>query len=359
MGRNSVCVKGNFYAEARLWLERDERTWRVSLIGVLRLRSMRYDSKNRQRQNRWLYSEVAFDPGVGGVDQFFGGAVEDYVALVEDEELYAGVDALFGAVFGDGLHAACRGVVAVGGHDEGVLEAVGDDERGGVLDVALLHDELDDGGGGDGVEAAGGGVVEDEVGAGDDGAGDGDAAAHASGELGGVLGDGGFEFDEFEGFDYAAVGLFGGDVLFVEAIGYVVFDVEGVEEGGLLEDHADLRAELVEVALGHGGDLLAEDADGAGVGAEEAIGELEQDGFSGAGGAEDDEGLAAVDGEGDVFENDFLVEGEGDVFEDDDGAGVGGDGGSGLGEGFGHGRLAAEDTDHGAGDQQVDDDDED
>ena len=82
------------------------------------------------------------------------------------------------------------GVEAVHGEGEGVLEAVGDEERGGVGDVALLDDEFDDGGGGDGVEAAGGGVVEDEVGFGDDGAGDGDAAAHASGELGGELVDG-------------------------------------------------------------------------------------------------------------------------------------------------------------------------
>ena len=81
-----------------------------------------------------------------------------------------------------------------------------------------------------------------------------------------------------------------GDAFFVEAVGDVVFDVEGVEEGGLLEDHADVGAEFVEVALGHGGDLLAEDADGAGVGAEEAVGELQQDGFAAAGGAEDDAG---------------------------------------------------------------------
>ena len=84
------------------------------------------------------------------------------------------------------------------GEGEGVLQAMGDEQGGGVGDVALLDDELDDGGGGDGVEAAGGGVVEDEVGVGDDGAGDGDAAAHAAGELGGEFGDGVFELDELE-----------------------------------------------------------------------------------------------------------------------------------------------------------------
>ena len=47
--------------------------------------------------------------------------------------------------------------------------------------------------------------------------------------------------------------------------------------------------------------VLAEDANGAGVGSNEAVGELHQDGLAAAGGAEDDAGLAAVDGEGDVL----------------------------------------------------------
>jgi hypothetical protein len=49
-----------------------------------------------------------------------------------------------------------------------------------VGDVSLLHDELNDGGRGDGVEAAGGGVIENQIGLGDDGAGDGDAASHTA-----------------------------------------------------------------------------------------------------------------------------------------------------------------------------------
>ena len=253
------------------------------------------------------------------MDEFHGGSVEDYFAFVEDEEFCAVVD----SVVGDAFHLAVGLVVAVHGEGEGVLEAVGDEEGGGVGDVALFDDELDDGGGGDGVEAAGGGVVEDEVGFGDDGAGDGDAAAHASGELGGEFVDGLTEFDEVEDLFDAGAGFRFGDVLFVEAVGYVVLDGEGVEEGGLLKDHADAGAELVEFDLGDGGDLLAEDADGAGVGAEEAVGELHEDGFAAAGGAEDDAGLGVVDVEGDVFEDDLAVEGDGDVFEGDDG-GVGG-----------------------------------
>jgi hypothetical protein len=249
------------------------------------------------------------------VDELFGGAVEDDFAFVEDEELGAVVD----AVVGDLLDFAGFFVEAASGEEVCVLDAVGDDEGGGLGDVALLDDEVDDGGGGDGIKAAGGGVVEDEVGVGDDGAGDGDAATHTAGELGGKLLEGVFEFDEAEGFDDAGVHLFFGGAVFVEAVGDVVADGEGVEEGGLLKDHADAAAEFEEVDLAHGGDVFAEDLDGAGVGLEEAVDELHKDGFAAAGRTEDDAGFAVPDGEGHVLQDGFDVEGDGDVVDHDHG----------------------------------------
>ena len=161
------------------------------------------------------------------MDEFLGGAVEDDLPLVENEEFGAVVD----AAVGDGFHFSGLLVESAHGKDEGVLEAMGDEERSGVRDVALFDDELDDGGGGDGIETAGGGVVEDEVGMGDDGAGDGDAASHASGEFGGVFGDGVGEFDEVEDLFDAGVGFGLRDTVFVKAVRNVVFDVERVEEG--------------------------------------------------------------------------------------------------------------------------------
>jgi hypothetical protein len=292
------------------------------------------------------------------VDELERGAVEDDVGVVEDEEAGGGVD----LVVGEALDLASVGVEAVHGEGEGVLEAVGDEERGSVGCIALLDDEVDDGGGGDGIEAAGGGVVQDEVGLGDDGAGDGDAATHAAGELGWELVDGLGELDELEDLFGAGASFGLGDVLFFQAVGDVVFDGERVEEGGLLEDHADARAELVELVLGHGGDVFAEDADGAGVGLEEPVRELHENGFADAGGAEDDAGFGRLDGEGDVLEDYFFVEGDGDVLEGDDGLVGGGWGGFGLEEGLEHGlghALAAEDADHELGDEEIDDDDED
>ena len=76
-----------------------------------------------------------------------GGAVEDDLSLVEDEEAGTVVDAMVG----DGFHGASLLVIAIHGEDEGVLQTVGDEQRSGVGDVALFEDEFDDGGGGDGV----------------------------------------------------------------------------------------------------------------------------------------------------------------------------------------------------------------
>ena len=264
---------------------------------------------------RGRLGEVFLKPGVVGVDEFFGGAVEDYLAFVEDQEFGAVVD----AVVGDLLDLFSLRIEAAAGEEVGVLNAMSDDERSSLGDVALFDDEVDDGGGGDGVEAAGGGVVEDEIGMGDDGAGDGDAAAHSSGEFGRDLIDGVFEGDELERFDDAAVDLLLGDVIFVKAVGDVVTDGEGVEEGRLLEDHADAAAEFEEVDFGHGGDVVAEDVDGSGVGLEEAVDELHEDGFAAACRAEDDAGFAALDGEGDVLEDGFDVEDDGNIVDDDDG----------------------------------------
>ncbi len=126
------------------------------------------------------------------------------------------------------------------------------------------------------------------------------------------------EFDELEGLDDSSVSLFFGDAILVKAVGHVVLNGEGIEERRLLKDHADACAKLEEIGFAHVGDVLTEDADGAGVRSDEAVGELHQNGLSSASRAENDAGLAALDGEGDVLQDGLDVEGDGDVFEDDD-----------------------------------------
>ena len=84
--------------------------------------------------------EVFLEPWVGGVDEFVGGAVEDDLALIQDEKLGAVVD----AAVGDGLSFSGLLVEVVSGQQEGILEAMGYEQRCCVGDVALLDDKIDD-----------------------------------------------------------------------------------------------------------------------------------------------------------------------------------------------------------------------
>src|SRR5882724_5585 len=84
--------------------------------------------------------EVFFEPGVVGVDEFVGVAVEDDPALIQDEKLGAVVD----TAIGDWFYFARLLIEAVSGQKEGVLQAVGDQQRCGVGYVTLLDDKVDD-----------------------------------------------------------------------------------------------------------------------------------------------------------------------------------------------------------------------
>jgi hypothetical protein len=172
--------------------------------------------------------------------------------------------------------------------------------------IAFLKafDEVVDDVGDDGVEAGSGFVVEDDFGASDDGAGDADAFAHATGEVDGHFFCVGVEFDDFEGLLDAAFD-FGGvfDASFDEGEGDVLGDGEAIEEGGVLEEVADAAAEGGELAFGEAAEGGAVELDGAGVGMEKADDVFEQDAFAFAGRADEDEGFAPADVEVDPLED--------------------------------------------------------
>jgi hypothetical protein len=86
-----------------------------------------------------LFKKLA-DEGVLGVDEVVEGAREDEAAFFKHEVGGAGIE----VALGKRNHVLLFGVPGVRGEGEGVLQAVGDDERGGSMDVALLDDELDD-----------------------------------------------------------------------------------------------------------------------------------------------------------------------------------------------------------------------
>ena len=142
------------------------------------------------------------------------------------------------------------------------------------------------------------------------------------GEAGGIKGEGLLELDKAQGFADAAVDFVVGDALLDELVSHIVADGERIEERALLEDHAGAGAQGKELFLGHGGDFFAEEQDAALVGAEQAVGQLEQDALAHAGGPEQDARLSRRYGEADVLKHRRAVEGDGDVAKDHHGAGI-------------------------------------
>ena len=88
----------------------------------------------------------------------------------------------------------------VGRHDEGVLQAMRDHQGTGLIHVALFHDQFHDGGRGHGIQPAGGRIVEQRFGLGDDGAGNRHPAAHAARKFRGKHVHGVFQFHESQRF---------------------------------------------------------------------------------------------------------------------------------------------------------------
>ena len=74
------------------------------------------------------------------MDEFLGVAVEDYAALIQDEELGAVVD----SAVRDWFYLARLLVEAVCGQKKGVLQAMGDQQGWSVRYVALLDDQVND-----------------------------------------------------------------------------------------------------------------------------------------------------------------------------------------------------------------------
>ena len=88
-----------------------------------------------------------------------------------------------------------------------------------------------------------------------------------------------------------------------EREGDVVEQVHRPEQRAVLEEHAELAADAVEVLLAHADDLLAVDPDLTGVGAQQPDDVLQQHRLAGARRAQDGGDLALRHVEGDVLEH--------------------------------------------------------
>src|ERR1700740_3238685 len=129
-------------------------------------------------------------------------------------------------------------------------------QRGYSVGVTELQDQQDDGLGGDGIEAGGRRVVKHDLRAVDEGAGNGDAAAHASGEFGGKLVDGVFELHDAQDLANAGLEFVLGSAFLAQAVGDVVGNGQGIEQGAFLKDKTDAATEGKKFLLRQGGSFM-------------------------------------------------------------------------------------------------------
>ena len=173
---------------------------------------------------------------------------------------------------------------------------MGDDDAGDAELPAQPVDQQVDLPRNHGVEAAGGFVVEDDFGAGHDGAREADALAHAAGDAVGEFDAGVGEAHHFELFAGAGADFGVGELrALAEREAYVVLDVQPLEEGAALEEDAEAVEAAREDLAGGFADAVVADPDLAGVGDEQADHVAEADALAGAGLADDHERLAAPD----------------------------------------------------------------
>ncbi len=157
----------------------------------------------------------------------------------------------------------------------------------------------------------------------DDGAGEADAFFHAATQFGRVAIVDVGQTDKLEGLVDELGDLFSGEAGVLQQVeGDVFFDGEGVEEGGLLEDHAD--AVLLQVVFDRSGAGDAVQGDFTVVRGGESGDDAQEAGFSGAGGSDEGEGFAGIEREADVLQDGGVVVGFGDVGELEEGGHSGG-----------------------------------
>ena len=203
------------------------------------------------------------------------------------------------------------------GHDVAAVEendAIGDQEGAGEfvrhhdhshgVGFFEVQDEIVDAGGGDGVEARGGFIEEQDVGIHGQRAGECGAFAHASAELRRAVVLEAAEAHLFQldaNHDLDGSGLEGG--VFEQGQGDVFADPQGADQCPALKGQTDLLADGVHLAGRSPGDVGAIDMHLAGRRFFEAHQRPEQGTLAGAGAAEHDYGFAGKDIEGEGVQN--------------------------------------------------------
>lgn len=221
------------------------------------------------------------EPDVSAGDeplQFLGGAFGGDPAVVEH---------------GDAVGEFVGLLQVLGGEEDG--DAVGDEGA----------DDLPHGVAGAGVEAGGGLVEEDDAGVADQGHGDVQAPFHAAGVGGGGLAGGLGEVEALQQFGGDPPALGAGEVVQVRHEEHVLLAGDQAVHGGELAGDPDRAAH----GLRSGGEIVAADADVAGVGGDEGGEDLDGGGLPGAVRAEQGEDRSFGDGQVDAVEDGLVAVG--------------------------------------------------
>lgn len=192
--------------------------------------------------------------GGGSMGRGRGGASEDELA----DFGVRGFEEGLGGTEGDDFAFVKHGDAV--SDAKGALHVVADDDGGEVKLFVGFFDHVVDVADHDGVLAGGGFVVDHNLGAGDDGAGESDALALSGGDGVGHEGGEGGEFKAIEDFVDAGVDLGAVDVwasAFNERKCNVFADGHGVKEGRALEEHTDLGADIAHLVGGEFGHIDA------------------------------------------------------------------------------------------------------
>ena len=203
-----------------------------------------------------------------------------------------------------------------GAHLPGKAHLVGDHHHGHALVGQLLHDlqhlahHL-------GVQGGGGLIKEHDLGLHGQGPHNGDALLLAAGELVGIGVRLVLQIDPLQQGEGQRVGLLLPHELGLDrGQGDVLADGHVGEEVEVLEDHAHLAADGVDIHLGVGDDGAVK-GDGALGGLLQQVEAAQEGGLSGAGGSDDDHLLPLADGLGDVIQHQIPPEALGQMFNGD------------------------------------------
>src|SRR5207244_3436924 len=96
----------------------------------------------------WPLRNVLADVLILTVCQFVDVAVEDHFPVAQHEKTHGDVAVL---AFGQYPHLICLLIELMSCHGESVLQAMGHQQRAGLMDIPLFHDQFDDGIGSDGI----------------------------------------------------------------------------------------------------------------------------------------------------------------------------------------------------------------